>query len=158
MELLRITRQIHCKVVEQRATLIHRQYNWDWGTSHSRPPIDPYLTSPLLQNSGGATVQTDNHTNTSSVITQFFTGRMLFLTPSQQHQSMSINNYTLNYPQMARMMPARCPTSKVSMPVGIWTTRLTNSSLDPHKFAPANRLAIATKRRCQRRACGVSRF
>ena len=104
MELLRITRQIHCKVVEQRATLIHRQYNWDWGTSHSRPPIDPYLTSPLLQNSGGATVQTDNHTNTSSVITQFFTGRMLFLTPSQQHQSMSINNYTLNYPQMARMM------------------------------------------------------
>ena len=28
MELLRITRQIHCKAVEQRATLIHRQYNW----------------------------------------------------------------------------------------------------------------------------------
>ena len=27
MELLRITRQIHCKAVEQRATLIHRQYN-----------------------------------------------------------------------------------------------------------------------------------
>ena len=27
MELLRITRQIHCKAVEQKATLIHRQYN-----------------------------------------------------------------------------------------------------------------------------------
>ena len=26
----------------------------DWGTSYSRPPIDPYLTSPLLQNPGGA--------------------------------------------------------------------------------------------------------
>ena len=25
------------------------------GTSYSRPPIDPYLTSPLLQNPGGAT-------------------------------------------------------------------------------------------------------
>jgi len=37
MELLRITRQIHCKAVEQRATLIHRQYNRDWGTSYSRP-------------------------------------------------------------------------------------------------------------------------
>ena len=35
------TRQIHCKAVEQRATLIHRQYNRDWGTSYSRPPIDP---------------------------------------------------------------------------------------------------------------------
>ena len=55
MELLRITRQIHCKDVEQRATLIHTQYNRDWGTSYSRPPIDPYLTSPLLQNPGGAT-------------------------------------------------------------------------------------------------------
>ena len=55
MELLRITRQIHCKAVEQRATLIHRQYNQDWGTSYSRPPMDPYLTSPLLQNPGGAT-------------------------------------------------------------------------------------------------------
>jgi len=56
MELLRITRQIHCKAVEQRATLIHRQYNRDWGTSYSRRPIDPYLTSPsLLQNHGGAT-------------------------------------------------------------------------------------------------------
>ena len=56
MELLRVTRQIHCKAVEQRATLIHiRQYNRDWGTSYSRPPIDPYLTSPLLQNPGGAT-------------------------------------------------------------------------------------------------------
>ena len=54
--ILRITRQIHCKAVEQRATLIHRQYNRDWGTSYSRPPIDPYLTSPLLQNPGGATV------------------------------------------------------------------------------------------------------
>ena len=52
---LRITRQIHCKAVEQRATLIHRQYNRYWGTSYSRPPIDPYLTSPLLQNPGGAT-------------------------------------------------------------------------------------------------------
>ena len=48
--------QIHCKAVEQRATLIHRQYNRDWGTSYSRPPIDPYLTSPLLQNPGSATV------------------------------------------------------------------------------------------------------
>ena len=55
MELLRITRQLHCKAVEQRATLIHRQYNRDWSTSYSRPPIDPYLTSPLLQNPGGAT-------------------------------------------------------------------------------------------------------
>jgi len=55
MELLRITRQIHCKAVEQRATLIHRQYNRDWGTSYCRPTIDPYLTSPLLQNLGGAT-------------------------------------------------------------------------------------------------------
>jgi len=55
MELLRITRQIHCKAVEQRATLTHRQYNRDWGTSYSRPPIDPYLTFPLLQNPGGAT-------------------------------------------------------------------------------------------------------
>ena len=44
MELLRITRQIHCKAVEQRAKLIHRQYNRDWGTSYSRPPIDPYIT------------------------------------------------------------------------------------------------------------------
>jgi len=26
-----------------------------WGTSYSRPPIDPYLTSPLLQNPGGTT-------------------------------------------------------------------------------------------------------
>ena len=56
MELLRITRQIHRKAVEQRATLIHRQYNRDCGTSYSRPPIDPYLTSPLLQNPGGTTV------------------------------------------------------------------------------------------------------
>ena len=53
---LRITRQIHRKAIEQRAPLIHRQYNRDWGTSYSRPPIDPYLTSPLLQNPGGATV------------------------------------------------------------------------------------------------------
>ena len=45
MELLRITRQIHCKAVEQRATLIHRQYSRDLGTSYSRPPLDPYLTS-----------------------------------------------------------------------------------------------------------------
>ena len=27
-----------------------------WGTSYSRPPIDPYVTPPLLQNPGGATV------------------------------------------------------------------------------------------------------
>ena len=46
MELLRITRQIHRKAVEQMATLIHRQYNRDWETSYSRPSIDPYLTSP----------------------------------------------------------------------------------------------------------------
>ena len=26
-----------------------------WGTSYSRPPIDPHLTSPLLQNPAGAT-------------------------------------------------------------------------------------------------------
>jgi len=56
MELHRITRQMHCKAVEQRATLIHRQYR-DWGTSYSRPAIDPYLTSPPLQNPGGATGQ-----------------------------------------------------------------------------------------------------
>ena len=31
----------------------------DWGTSYCRPPIDPYLTSPLLQNPGGATVRYD---------------------------------------------------------------------------------------------------
>jgi len=49
MELLRITRQIHCKAVEKRATLIHRQYNRDWGTSYSRPPIDPYLTFPVTK-------------------------------------------------------------------------------------------------------------
>jgi len=49
MQLLRITRQIHCKAIEQRATLIHRQYNGDWGTSYSRPPIDPYLTSPCYK-------------------------------------------------------------------------------------------------------------
>jgi len=49
MELLRITRQIHRKAVEQRATLLHRQYNRDWGTSYSRPPIDPYLTSPCYK-------------------------------------------------------------------------------------------------------------
>ena len=51
MELRRITRQIHCRAVEQRATLIHRQYNRDWGTSYSRPPIDPYLTSPPVTKS-----------------------------------------------------------------------------------------------------------
>ena len=51
MELLRITRQIHCTAAEQRATLIHRQYNRDWGTSYSRPPIDPYLTSPPVTKS-----------------------------------------------------------------------------------------------------------
>ena len=41
---------------EDRATL-SIQYNRDWGTSYSRPPIDPYLTSPLLQNPGGAIAQ-----------------------------------------------------------------------------------------------------
>ena len=65
MELHRITRQIHCKAVEQRATFIHRQYNRDWGTSYSRPPIDPYLTSPLLQNPGGATDSDIIHTSTT---------------------------------------------------------------------------------------------
>ena len=45
----RITRQIHCKAVEQRAPLIHRRYNRDWGTSYSRPPIDTYLTSPCYK-------------------------------------------------------------------------------------------------------------
>jgi len=49
-----VSHDIHCKAVEQRATLIRRQYNLDWGTSYSRPPIDPYLTSPLLQNPGGS--------------------------------------------------------------------------------------------------------
>jgi len=49
IELLRITRQIHCKAVEQRVTLIHGQYNQDWGTSYCRPPIDPYLTSPCYK-------------------------------------------------------------------------------------------------------------
>ena len=65
MELLRVTRQIHCKAVEQRGTLIHRQYNRDWGTSYSRPPIDPSYRPhfpPLLQNPGGATVAT-GHTS-----------------------------------------------------------------------------------------------
>jgi len=51
MELLRITRQIHCKAVEQRVTLIQRHYNRDWGTSYSRPPIDSYLTSPPVTKS-----------------------------------------------------------------------------------------------------------
>ena len=41
MKLLRITLQI------------------PWGTSYSRPPIDPYLTSLLLQNPGGATGSVD---------------------------------------------------------------------------------------------------
>ena len=27
--------------------MIHRQYNRDWGTSYSRPSIDPYVTSPV---------------------------------------------------------------------------------------------------------------
>ena len=49
VELIRITRQIHCKAVEQRATLIRRQYNRDWGTLYSRPPIDPYLTPPCYK-------------------------------------------------------------------------------------------------------------
>ena len=35
-ELLRIARQIHCKAVEQTATLIHREYSRDWGTSYSK--------------------------------------------------------------------------------------------------------------------------
>jgi len=57
MELLRITRTTNTLQGRRakRATLIHRQYNRDWGTSYSRPRIDPYLTSPLLQNPGGAT-------------------------------------------------------------------------------------------------------
>jgi len=58
MELLRITRQIHCKTVEQRATLILRQYNRDWGTSYCRPPIDPYLTSPPCYKILAAPLQT----------------------------------------------------------------------------------------------------
>jgi len=49
MELLCITRQVHCKAIEQTATLIHGQYNRDWGTSYSRPPIDPYLTPPCYK-------------------------------------------------------------------------------------------------------------
>jgi len=61
---------MHCKAVEQRATLIHRQYNRDWGTSYSRPPIDPYLTSHLLQNPGGATEWTCNATSFSVVQSQ----------------------------------------------------------------------------------------
>jgi len=57
MEILRITRQIHCKAVEQRATLIHRQYNRDRGNSYSRPyrpiphfppPCYKILAAPLL--------------------------------------------------------------------------------------------------------------
>ena len=43
--------KFHCKAVEQRATLIHRQYSRDWGTSYSRPPIDPYLTPPPVTKS-----------------------------------------------------------------------------------------------------------
>ena len=31
-----------------------QKYNRDWGTSYSRPPIDPYLTPPVT-NPGGAT-------------------------------------------------------------------------------------------------------
>jgi len=68
MELLRITRQIHCKTVEQRATLMHRQYNLQiYQTLQipyalqlmyqllrdriqcSRPPIDPYITPPCYK-------------------------------------------------------------------------------------------------------------
>ena len=49
-----------------RATLVHRQYNRDWGTSYSRPPIDPYLTSPLLRNPGGATDNPKMEQNTTS--------------------------------------------------------------------------------------------
>ena len=48
MELLRITRQIHCKAVEQRAT---DNTTGTGGTSYSRPPIDPYLTSPPVTKS-----------------------------------------------------------------------------------------------------------
>ena len=50
------------------ATLIHRQYNRDWGTSYSRPPIDPYLTSPLLQNPGGATASEKRSGHTRYVL------------------------------------------------------------------------------------------
>ena len=46
-----VMEQIHCKAVEQRATLIHRQYNRDWGTSYSRPPVESYLTSPPVTKS-----------------------------------------------------------------------------------------------------------
>jgi len=35
----------------KRATLTHRQYNRDRGTSYSRPPIDPYFTSPPVTKS-----------------------------------------------------------------------------------------------------------
>jgi len=39
-----------------------------WGTSYSRPPTDPYLTSPLLQKPGGATVySTDTRNNTDEL-------------------------------------------------------------------------------------------
>jgi len=56
MELLRITRQIHCKAVKQRATLIHRQYNRDWGLRtldplQARAPLTPcykILAAPLV--------------------------------------------------------------------------------------------------------------
>ena len=71
MELLRITRQMHCKAVEQRATLIHRQYNRDWGTSYS---TDPYLTSPLLENPGGTTGTTQRWVSQSVVGGDDFAG------------------------------------------------------------------------------------
>ena len=78
MELHRITRQIHCKAVEQRATLIHRQYNRDWGTSYSRPTIDPHLTSPLLQNPGGATAKVCRKITINDEMNLFFKLQSLF--------------------------------------------------------------------------------
>jgi len=94
MERLRITRQIHCKAVEQRATLIHRQYNRDWGTSYSRPPTDPYLTSPLLQNPGGGTGLSFPDSN-STVLLLYYTHR------GNESVPRIIINYTIFFSQTA---------------------------------------------------------
>jgi len=40
-------------------------------------------------------LQTDNHASNPPATTQFFTGRMLFLTPNQQHQSVHLNDFFL---------------------------------------------------------------
>ena len=113
MELLRITRQIHCKAVEQRATLIHRQYNRDWGTSYFRPPIDPYLTSPLLQNPGGATGR-EPYTTAAEVD---WTTATLFCASATAGMSsdgmvrrlmMSGNSVTITTIMMMMMMMATC--------------------------------------------------